>query len=369
MRDKITALIPTYERPAYLRRAILSVAKQTYDNLQISIFDNASGDNTEAVVRELSEHDPRIRYVRHGHNVGALANFKVAFRSVDTPYFSILSDDDFLARDCYESAIEVFNRHPEVMFVILNTLIVDQNTNLIGNQVSTNELRIFSDQDRFDALYSGDIPTTWTAILFRKEVAQIYVDMHDVYDVASDMRFLFHAAARYNFAHLSKVGAFFTHHSRSTSAARKNFDLAHHVIELHRYIEIINDKEVDQHIQGRAAFHLRRLLSQSPYKAAAICALKGLVRDYCDSTADSRKMMEMDIQNFKYEGYLRTSVGLYFLYRNTVIRRIVAALFSRYKKQRTAKKQTELRALENGVYKELFDHIEEISTNRSFQLD
>ena len=32
-------------------------------------------------------------------NIEALENFRHAFKSIDTPYFSILSDDDFLARN------------------------------------------------------------------------------------------------------------------------------------------------------------------------------------------------------------------------------------------------------------------------------
>src|SRR5438128_12682354 len=122
MRYKVTALIPTFRRPAYLRRAMLSVLMQTYDNLQISIFDNASGDSTEEVVNKLRINDTRIVYHRHENNIGSIQNFKFAFKSVDTPYFSILSDDDFLAKDFYENAINILDSHPEIGFVILNTL-------------------------------------------------------------------------------------------------------------------------------------------------------------------------------------------------------------------------------------------------------
>ena len=80
-------------------------------------------------------------------NIGALENFRHAFKSVDTPYFSILSDDDFLAKDFYKDAIDVLDNNPETMFVILNVLRIDENSNLIAHKESTNTLTFYSGRD------------------------------------------------------------------------------------------------------------------------------------------------------------------------------------------------------------------------------
>ena len=248
MNDKITALIPTYRRPKYLRRAILSVLRQTHGNLEVNVFDNSSLDETAEIVRILSEDDARLKYYCHESNIGALANFRFAFQSVKTPYFSILSDDDFITQDFYENAINILNSNSEIMFVILNTLVIDENNNLIFNKFNTNELKFYCNQNRFDAVHSGDIPITWTGMVFRRELAEIYVRMEDEHDVASDIRFLLHAAARYKFAHLSKTGAFFMDHSSSISSGRNNLDLVHYAVQIHRYISIFNDKKIDKHI-------------------------------------------------------------------------------------------------------------------------
>ena len=60
MESKITALIVTYQRPKVLRRAILSVIEQTYKNVKICIFDDASGDETKDIVSKLSQNDKII---------------------------------------------------------------------------------------------------------------------------------------------------------------------------------------------------------------------------------------------------------------------------------------------------------------------
>ncbi|MGI8855218.1 MAG: glycosyltransferase family 2 protein [Thermomicrobiales bacterium] len=111
----ITALIPTYQRPHLLRRAIRSVLDQTYPNLRVSIFDNASGDETAAVVEEFAREDPRVIYHCHAENIGVSANFTYAMEHVDTPFFSFLADDDFYLPTFFETAMAGFTEHPDAM--------------------------------------------------------------------------------------------------------------------------------------------------------------------------------------------------------------------------------------------------------------
>jgi glycosyltransferase involved in cell wall biosynthesis len=111
----ITTIIPTYRRPELLRRAIRSVLSQTYPHFQVCIYDNASGDETAAVVAQLGRDDPRVKYHCHPENIGMSANFTYGMERIDTPYFSILSDDDYLLPTFYETALAGFAAHPDAM--------------------------------------------------------------------------------------------------------------------------------------------------------------------------------------------------------------------------------------------------------------
>jgi len=66
----ITTIIPTYQRPKLLRRAIKSGLNQNYPHFQVCVYDNASGDETETVVREFTAKDSRIQYFRQEKNKG-----------------------------------------------------------------------------------------------------------------------------------------------------------------------------------------------------------------------------------------------------------------------------------------------------------
>jgi GT2 family glycosyltransferase len=64
----VSAVIPTHNRADLLARAIRSVQRQTFPQLEIIVVDDASQDNTSAVVESFG--DPRIRYIRHDTNRG-----------------------------------------------------------------------------------------------------------------------------------------------------------------------------------------------------------------------------------------------------------------------------------------------------------
>jgi glycosyltransferase involved in cell wall biosynthesis len=110
--EDITVVIPTYKRPKYLARALHSVLQQEVRGVRIRVLDNASGDDTEAVVRSLSRVQP-IDYVCHPTNIGVSANMLFAINSVETPYCTILNDDDLQLPGLLAAAIARLPDHPD----------------------------------------------------------------------------------------------------------------------------------------------------------------------------------------------------------------------------------------------------------------
>lgn len=115
--EKITAIIPTYRRPHLLRRAIFSVLNQTHPHFKVCVYDNASGDETQEIVRQIMANDPRVEYFCHPTNLGWQKSTQIAIDGVTTPYFNILSDDDVILPKFFETAMEGFGKHPEAGLV------------------------------------------------------------------------------------------------------------------------------------------------------------------------------------------------------------------------------------------------------------
>ena len=164
----ITTIIPTYQRPKLLKRAILSVLNQTYPNFQVCVYDNASGDETGEVVKELAKKDSRVKYYCHSQNIGPVKNFNFGLSRVDTPYFSFLSDDDILLPNFYEDAFRGFEKYPEAGFIATQTLIASDKKILDISCRDYKEMLYQPPKSLLKMTALGLI--TWTGILFKKEV-------------------------------------------------------------------------------------------------------------------------------------------------------------------------------------------------------
>ncbi len=89
---KVSVVIPTYNRAGFLRAAVHSVLNQTFTDFELIIVDDASPDDTEAVVAGLR--DSRVKYIRHVANtrISGARNTGVATSAGE--YIAFLDDDD-----------------------------------------------------------------------------------------------------------------------------------------------------------------------------------------------------------------------------------------------------------------------------------
>ncbi|WP_371808871.1 glycosyltransferase family 2 protein [Brevibacillus sp. MCWH] len=101
-----TVVIPTYNREAFIDKAIRSVLKQTCTDWKLLIMDDASTDQTyEKVAPYLT--DPRIQYFQMEENSGISKVMNQALAMVDTPFLVQLDSDDWLPRE----ALSILKRY------------------------------------------------------------------------------------------------------------------------------------------------------------------------------------------------------------------------------------------------------------------
>lgn len=231
-----------------LRRAICSVLAQTYSRFQVLVYDNASGDETPDVVAEIANYNSRVKYHCHPENIGVLQNFQSALRQIETPYFSILSDDDVLLPDFYSLSLRVFQAKPDIMFTIGITLQMDQ----FGNVLGANTLQLtpgyYAPPHGLVAMVDHQAPA-WTGMLFRREILERvgYLDLHIP---SADLDFELRAAGICPFAVCHEPMAIFCSHTESSS-----FHMRHTTIwpSWLKIIENLNsDERIPSHIRQYA---------------------------------------------------------------------------------------------------------------------
>lgn len=120
----VTVVVPTLNRPGYLKEALRSALAQSYRNLEILVRDNASDPATAEAVHNFK--DERIHYLRHAENIGMTANVVGAFREANGKYVTNLHDDDFWHPQYVQKIVAVLESHPEAVIAFSDHYIVNQ---------------------------------------------------------------------------------------------------------------------------------------------------------------------------------------------------------------------------------------------------
>jgi len=89
---KVSVIIPTHNRPAFLRRAIESVLRQTYEDFDIIVVDDASREDVQGIINDF--HDSRIRLIRHEVSTGEAGARNTGILNSQGEYIAFLDDDD-----------------------------------------------------------------------------------------------------------------------------------------------------------------------------------------------------------------------------------------------------------------------------------
>lgn len=121
--EKVSVVIPTYNRSELLKKAVHSLQHQHHQNLEIIIVDDCSTDDTEAVVKGMR--DPRIKYIRHPINKGGSEARNTGIKHATGNYVGFLDSDDQWLPDKLQKQLAIFNGNPEVGAVYTGVRLVN----------------------------------------------------------------------------------------------------------------------------------------------------------------------------------------------------------------------------------------------------
>lgn len=96
-----------------ISRALQSCIHQTYKNLEVIVFDDASTDNTIEVVKSFSACDARIKLISNDDRLGFTRSMSAALQHASGEFVQLLNHDDWLAQNYIEKTLRVFRDHPE----------------------------------------------------------------------------------------------------------------------------------------------------------------------------------------------------------------------------------------------------------------
>ncbi len=111
-----SVIIPTFNRAHSISKAIDSVLSQTFSDFELIIVDDASTDNTEAIVA--SFHDNRISYVKNDKNKERCITRNRGIEMATGKYICFLDSDDYHLPDHLQKLYQLIiaKNEPEALF-------------------------------------------------------------------------------------------------------------------------------------------------------------------------------------------------------------------------------------------------------------
>ncbi|WP_158059677.1 glycosyltransferase family 2 protein [Halorussus halophilus] len=102
--NRVSVIIPTYNRADILPRAIDSVLDQTFEDFELLVVDDASTDETRDVVTGYD--DERVTYLAHDENQGACAARNTGLEAATGEYIAYFDSDDVWHEEKLERQID-----------------------------------------------------------------------------------------------------------------------------------------------------------------------------------------------------------------------------------------------------------------------
>lgn len=129
MTPAVSVCIPAYNYGRFLARAIDSVLAQEYTDFELIVVDNASEDDTPAV---LARYGDRIRAHRNERNIGLFGNFARCLELARGEHVKFLAADDWLHPAYLGEAVALLDAHPSAAIVSGPGFFVDEDGRVFG---------------------------------------------------------------------------------------------------------------------------------------------------------------------------------------------------------------------------------------------
>ena len=99
MQSSLSIVMCTYNGAAFVEAQVQSILAQTYPFVELVIVDDASTDQTYALLQQFATTDTRIRLLQNSTNIGYNANFEKAIRYSSGAYIAFADQDDIWEKE------------------------------------------------------------------------------------------------------------------------------------------------------------------------------------------------------------------------------------------------------------------------------
>jgi len=123
---KVSIGLPVYNGAKFIRNALDTLLAQSFGDFELIISDNCSTDDTEAICKEYSNKDSRIRYIKQPENIGISRNMEFLLHQARGEFFMWAADDDLWAKDFLQTLLAMLEENTNLVVAFCPFYFIDE---------------------------------------------------------------------------------------------------------------------------------------------------------------------------------------------------------------------------------------------------
>ena len=111
--ELVTTVLPCYNAEMYIEESVYSILNQTYKNIECIVIDDASTDQTCALVERIAAHDVRVKLFRKEQNTGYTESLNMGLKLARGKYIARMDADDLAMPERLEKQVAYMEANPD----------------------------------------------------------------------------------------------------------------------------------------------------------------------------------------------------------------------------------------------------------------
>jgi glycosyltransferase involved in cell wall biosynthesis len=166
IKPAVSVIIPTYNREKLLPKALESIKKQTFQDFEIVIIDDASTDGTESYIKGLN--DSRIKYYKLDKNSGQCVARNYGIKRANGEFIAFLDSDDEWLPEKLKKQYDCFRKGPQKLGSVY---CYPYSKDVIKDKTSLNRSPYYRG-DIYKKFLEGFCPSTPSLFMIKKEALE-----------------------------------------------------------------------------------------------------------------------------------------------------------------------------------------------------
>ena len=172
--------VPCYNNEATIGETLQSLVKQNYSNFVIKVFDNASTDNSRAVVNQFKAQYQNIELFTRETTISGEENFNYCIQHAEGDYSAIFHSDDVYHPDMIARQVAFLELRPGCGAVSTHACVINEKSKFVGERFVPIELKSnteheLSDFDLSNLVFKYGNFITCPSVMFRTEILKGHV--------------------------------------------------------------------------------------------------------------------------------------------------------------------------------------------------